>query len=47
MEIEKNMIILKCESEYKNGVKNWNGKEYNKNGEIIFVGEFFYDTRWN
>ena len=31
--------ILKFEGEYLNGEKNGKGKEYNKDGNLIFEGE--------
>ena len=33
--------------EYKNGKKNGKGKEYNKNGKLIFEGEYLNEIKWN
>ena len=30
-----------------NGEKNGKGKEYNKDGNIIFEGEYYNDKKWN
>ena len=34
------------EGEYLNGLKNGKGKEYYKNGQIEFEGEYLYDRKW-
>ena len=38
---------MKFEGEYLNGVRNGKGKEYHKNGEIIFEGDYLNGERQN
>ena len=40
-------ILEEYEGEYLNGKRNGKGKEYNKNGELIFEGEFLNGKKWN
>ena len=34
------------EGEYLNGRRNGKGKEYNKEGKLIFEGDYMYDQMW-
>ena len=42
-----NRIYLKFEGEYKNGQRNGKGKEYDKNNNVIFEGEYLNGHKWN
>ena len=42
-----NNFYLVYEGEHLYGEKHGKGKEYNKNGEIIFEGEYHKDEKWN
>ena len=46
-EITYNEGKLKFEGEYKNGERNGKGKEYDRNNDLIFEGEYFYGIKWN
>ena len=38
---------LMFEGEYLNGIKHGKAKEYDKNGNLIFEGNYFYGQRCN
>ena len=41
----ENKKILKYEGDYLNGKRNGKGKEYNIKGELIFEGEYLYNSK--
>ena len=41
---DNNLIF---EGEYKYGERNGKGKEYNRNGNVIYIGEYLNGKRWN
>ena len=53
MDLEKNIMIpynkyskkIKYEGQYLNGKRNGKGKEYNKKGDLIFEGEYLYNSK--
>ena len=44
-EIDNYLLVF--EGDLKNGIRNGKGKEYDKNGELIFEGEYLDNKRWN
>ena len=41
-----NNINIKYKGEYLNGLRNGKGKEYDRNGKLIFEGVYFKGKRW-
>ena len=43
--LNKNKNIIKYEGDYLNGKRNGKGKEYNTKGQLIFEGEYLYNSK--
>jgi len=46
-EYKLNTKILIFEGDYRNGKRNWKGREYHSNGVIKFEGEYLNGRKWN